>query len=62
VHKVTVERVLPLDGVVTGVLYVQRSLDADRFAHRHVPVALGGTDPGPAGRWSVIRTAAGPYV
>ena len=42
------ERVLPLDGVVTGVLEgdVQGSLDADRLARRHVPVTQLNTDPG----------------
>jgi hydrogenase nickel incorporation protein HypB len=42
------ERVLPLDGVVAGVLEgdVQGTLDADRLAHRHVPVTQLNTDPG----------------
>jgi hydrogenase nickel incorporation protein HypB len=42
------ERVLPLDGVATGVLEgdVQGSLDADRLAHRHLPVIQLNTDPG----------------
>jgi hydrogenase nickel incorporation protein HypB len=42
------ERILPIDGVVTGVLEgdVHGSLDADRLAHRHVPVTQLNTDAG----------------
>jgi hydrogenase nickel incorporation protein HypB len=60
------EAVLPrLDGVRAGVLEgdVRGSLDADRIAHLHVPVAQINTDPGFGGEChldaNMVRSALG---